>query len=67
MVNFFIKAYNDEFDPELNFYDYILSQSNVAARRNPYILTSHANPLRIHTFDTTTELLELKYFQSGKL
>ncbi|KAG0997777.1 hypothetical protein G6F28_002581 [Rhizopus arrhizus] len=57
-------AYNDEFDPELNFYDYILSQSNVAARRNPYILTSHANPLRIHTFDTTTELLELKYFQS---
>ncbi|CAO3699789.1 unnamed protein product [Rhizopus stolonifer] len=59
-------AYNDEINTEFDFYDHILSQPNVATKRNPFIQSSHINPLRIKAFDTTSTLQELKYFQSDE-
>ncbi|KAG1175838.1 hypothetical protein G6F70_003865 [Rhizopus microsporus] len=57
-------AYNQEFDPDLDYYEYTLSQPNVVQKRNPYILVSHTNPLRMHTFDAITASKGLKYFQN---
>ncbi|KAI9283208.1 UDP-glucose:glycoprotein glucosyltransferase-domain-containing protein [Sporodiniella umbellata] len=59
-------AYLKEFSSDLDYYQHVLSQPNVASKRNPYIQTSQSNPLRIFSFERTTSLAELKYFQKDE-
>lgn len=58
--------YNNQFQDDLVFYDYILTQPNVVRNRNSYIAPSNTHPLRMLEFNNVQGSNELKYFQSGK-
>ncbi|KAI9244442.1 UDP-glucose:glycoprotein glucosyltransferase-domain-containing protein [Helicostylum pulchrum] len=59
-------VYNNQFQDDLVFYDYILTRPNVVRNRNSYIVPSNTHPLRMLEFNNVQGSNELKYFQSDK-